>query len=219
MPSSSYTQLRSNVRLLRKHLLPNKFKSSGRYSEGVFTRTGAFRVLSHAAIEDYLEERTSEIAREASIQAKKTGKVCRCSIALIAFSEGVSGKPPASLTATDPSSAKIWDTKIQYTEKIVQSASRFIAHASGHNHGVREENLLALLLPVGFPHKKLDPVLVSELDDFGRERGEFAHSSTSKAVQQNPNPDLELKRVKRLVEWLKDIDEELTEILQEFSDA
>lgn len=58
MPSKHYSDLKTSIRSLRRHLLPAKFDPTGTYRDRVFTGVVAFRVLSHAAIEQYFEERS-----------------------------------------------------------------------------------------------------------------------------------------------------------------
>jgi hypothetical protein len=65
MPSARYQALRQRVEMLREHLLPNPFDPTGNYVDeaAVRTRTLSFRVLAHAELETYFEDRVVEIAK------------------------------------------------------------------------------------------------------------------------------------------------------------
>jgi hypothetical protein len=65
MPSDHLRLLRERVEGLRNHLLPTPFDPTGTYSDeaGTQIRALAFRVLAHAELETYFEERVVEIAK------------------------------------------------------------------------------------------------------------------------------------------------------------
>jgi hypothetical protein len=46
-----------------------------------------------------------------------------------------------------------------------------------NNHGIKENNLLKLLFPLGVQYQGIDAALLTDLDAFGSSRGEYAHSS------------------------------------------
>ena len=80
------------------------------------------------------------------------------------------------------------------------------------NHGIREKNLLRLLLPIGADFSAFDPILISELDSFGERRGTVAHSSAIFHVTSKPDPKDELEKVNNIVSLLRDVDRELDRI-------
>ncbi|MGX1101012.1 hypothetical protein ACSSVZ_005080 [Amorphus sp. MBR-141] len=213
MPSSHYLDLKQSIRTLRSHLLPRQFDSSGNYTERVFTKVVAFRVLSHAAIEEYIEERVVEIAIESSKTCKYFGRIPHPTACLLSFSEASGKLPPDTLLPPNPNHSSAWPEKIDVFTRISKVTSFYVRFVKSENHGVREKNIISLLIPIGYPHQNLDPYLVSELDNFGKLRGEFAHTGVSKHVQSKPNPELELKKVTEIVNLLKNVDKELDSIL------
>ncbi len=71
--SERYRKLVKELQVLRHHLLPEEFDPTGNYSPEILTRASMFRVLAHAEIESYIEERSWEtaIAAVSSWQEKK----------------------------------------------------------------------------------------------------------------------------------------------------
>lgn len=83
------------------------------------------------------------------------------------------------------------------------------------NHGIKEKNLLKLLLPVGVEADSLDQTWLATMNSFGERRGEAAHRSTgSHRATQQVNPKDELKIVKSLIrDGLKVIDRTIDSLI------
>ena len=62
------------------------------------------------------------------------------------------------------------------SEIIDQAQTQFIQNLQ-NNHGVREKNLKTLILPTGVELSDLDSTWIADLDDFGKQRGEVAHTA------------------------------------------
>ena len=76
------------------------------------------------------------------------------------------------------------------------------------NHGVKEANLLALLLPIGISTDDLDPIFLATMNSFGEQRGRFAHSSAATyQTQQPPDPQNELSNITQILSYISDIDQ------------
>jgi hypothetical protein len=73
------------------------------------------------------------------------------------------------------------------------------------NNGVKEKNLLALLLPLGLAAPAINATLCPNLDAFGTTRGTHAHQAAS-AVLTPLDPETEYKRVKNVLADLIDLD-------------
>ncbi len=76
-----------------------------------------------------------------------------------------------------------------------------------------QTNLLKLLLPIGIDSDDLDKVWLLNMDTFGEERGQIAHSSAIK-TKQPPNPADELERVKQIIQELEKVDQLITNLLK-----
>ncbi|MBL0934562.1 MAG: hypothetical protein IBJ07_07405 [Rhizobiaceae bacterium] len=206
--------MRDNVRTLRRHLLPRRFRIAGNYDDEVFTGVVAFRVLCHGAIEEYFEERAIEIARLAHIGLRDHGRMSITAASLVAFSGVEMRLPPETIDPPQHNKASTWANEIEFREKVGACASRYIARLKGENHGVREKNLLSILIPIGVDQSKIDRLFLSEIDNFGKMRGEYAHSGVVKHVKKRPNPKDELDKMNKLIDMIKFVDQEFDHLLK-----
>ena len=95
--SEKYKILVKELYVLRCHLLPEMFDPTGNYTPEILTRASMFRVLAHAEIESYIEERSWETAIAAVNSWQKKKKASRTLLGLLAFSDLKMEKPPNSL--------------------------------------------------------------------------------------------------------------------------
>lgn len=218
MPSQHLEQLRDQIDALRRCLLPTEFDATGTYEDqdAVRIRTLSFVVLSHAEIEAYFENRIVEIAKAAWQSWKNTGHLSRVACALLAFCGREMSAPPESLSPPKPAKEKEWLKQLEIGERLNLMVQAFIHAVTKHNHGIREKNLLSMLLPIGVYHDNLDATFVADIDSFARRRGEAAHSSSSRnQVQQEVDPKTEQDRVLDLVRSLERLDEDLDHLLDD----
>lgn len=215
MTSKAFRSLRDNVRTLRRHLLPSRFRIAGNYGDEVFTGVVAFRVLCHGAIEEYFEERAIEIARLAHICCRDHGRISVTAASLVAFSGVEMRLPPETIDPPQVSKAATWPNEIEFRERVGACASRYIARLKSDNHGVRERNLLSILIPIGVEPNKIDRLFLSEIDNFGKTRGEYAHSGVVTHVKKRPNPKDELEKINKLIEMIELVDKELDLLLRQ----
>lgn len=213
MTSNAFKSLSGNVKALRQQFLPKRFKITGNYDDRVFVGVVAFRVLSHGALEEYFEARATELARMAHVSYRDTGRMSVTAGCLIAFSGGEMRLPPETIDAPQPTKAANWASEIDIMQRVGACASKYIARVKNDNHGVRERNLLSILLPIGIRHDKIDRLLISELDNFGRIRGEYAHSGVVTHVRRRPDPKDELLKVRKIIELIRTIDIEFDLLL------
>ena len=199
MPTSSrYRKLRARIRKLRDHLLPKKFDPTGSYSERQIDRTAAFKLLAHAEIEWYLEEIVVETANWAFDNWQQRGLVTEPLVAMLTYVDGDLGLPPK----IRPSGSNR-----DLDKRLETAKNRLNAYAKGNNNGIREENILRLLLSVGISEVDIDQTWLATTNSFGQRRGEIAHSS--KQIYSPPNPEDELNTVNQIVNGLLDIDDKL----------
>lgn len=218
VPSLRFQQLEARVEALRGHLLPAEFSEVGHYedSDQVTVLSLSFRVLAHAEIEAYLEDRVVEVAKGAASAWKANQALCRALLSLIAFSGRQMQLPPESLTPPSDNKVKVWPSLLDPAERIRQCVTAFIKSVQLENHGIRERNLLAMLLPVGIQHSELDPVLIADLDSFGVKRGEAAHTTSNPSVvTQALDPAGEYATVLGLIRNIEPLDAQLDGLLTE----
>jgi hypothetical protein len=213
MPSARYGDLIQRVEVLRQHLLPDPFDPTGTYADDavVRTRTLSFRVLAHAELETYFEDRSVEIAKLAWSSWQETRASSAPLLNLLGFCGQALSIPPETLVAPDENKKKGWPERVELTERIKVAVQDFIRRVTIENHGIREVNLVRMLLPIGLHVSSIDATFVSRLDDFGKRRGEAAHKSS--AVQQAVDPKDEYEAVRLLVTELTKLDAELDKLL------
>lgn len=215
MPSTRYQQLTEQLQILQNSLLPAEFDPTGVYDEQerVSTRALAYRVLAHAEIEAFFEDRSLEAARRAQIVWEKSRQVSHVALCLLGFSGREMAPPPQTLEAPSEQKKKSWPALIDIGERLVPIIATFHHYVRNENHGVKERNLLALLLPIGVTHAKLDPGFLADMESFGILRGLAAHSSRNTSARQAVDPELELKRVQALLPGIMAIDSSIHELL------
>lgn len=210
--SARFLTLTKELNRLKKQFLP-KISPTGIYFDRQLALTTAYRILAHAEIEAYLEDRAWETARNAKVNWDNTGKTCRTLLSLLAFSGQTMEKPPDTLTPKKATKSVPLD-RIKLSKKIDLAISSFKSEID-KNHGVKEANLLALLLPIGIDGDDLDPAFLATLNAFGEQRGLVAHSSaTSYITRQPPDPATELNRIRQITQGLLQIDELINDLLK-----
>ncbi|MBR8072653.1 hypothetical protein KDW23_21930 [Burkholderia cenocepacia] len=209
MPSERYRQLEERLEELRNHLLPTPFDPTGSYEDEdkVATSVLAYRVLAHAEIEAYFEDRALETAQEARKAWLARQHLSRVALCLMAFSGKEMTSPPDTLQAPSENKRKSWPSLVDIGERLMPIVASYYKLVKEDNHGIRERNLLSLLLPIGIEHTALDPTFLANMDSFGQLRGAAAHTSSRRAVRSAADPADEFGRVASLAEGIKAIDE------------
>lgn len=211
MPSSKrYKELERRLGRLRRALLPAKFDATGTYrgAERVHLRVVSFRMLVHAEIESFIEERAFELF-DAGWKAWSNDRVPNgVVLALLAYSGVTTTDPPEKLGG-DPNSQKSYDdvtVPLHRAQAVWRSRFR-------ENHGVKESNVLALLLPLGVPANALDATLLADLTSFGGLRGAVAHGS-SVGVTSYADAKSEYDQAQQLVSGLGAVDQLISDALE-----
>jgi hypothetical protein len=213
MPESDrFITLITQLNRLKDEFLPEISPISS-YSESQLSRTAAYRVLAHAEIESYLEERAWTIVIDAKTAWDTTGKTTRTLICLLGFSGLTMDKPSDTLSRNNVTQDN-HDKRLKISKKIVLSSNEFWKIID-NNHGVKEKNILALLLPIGIDSDDLDPAWLATMNTFGEKRGLVAHTSaTSYMTIQTPDPANELNTVNQITDELLRIDELINNLIE-----
>jgi hypothetical protein len=215
MVSQRYRILQSRVDELRTHLLPTHFDPTGIYTEVdmVAIRTLSFRVLAHAELEAYFEDRVVEIAKATWNAWEQRQAISRTTLCLLGFSGREMGPPPETLAPPTANQQKNWPDQIDIKHRLSDAISEYVRVALHENHGIREKNVLRLLLPIGVQQHQIDAVILADMDNFGRQRGEAAHQSFGGTVKQGVDPKAEYERVRLIVSGLASLDAALNSLL------
>lgn len=198
MPSMRYVEMQKRITALRHAMLPSRFDATGLYPERVHQRAAAFRLLAHAEFESFVEDIVTGhvAARIALWTANRKPSITLAT--LIAYDE-VGGKPATSLVDPGQKGAKL------FPERLRDAAQRFNHQVRMFNHGVREINILNMVLPIGLEASEIDLVWLERLDGWAQERGDFAHKSSGK-IGIRLDPATEYAQVKVIMLGFKDLD-------------
>jgi RiboL-PSP-HEPN len=212
--SSRFKILVRELTRLRKHLLPRKFEETEvDYSDRKLSYFIAYRVLAHAEIESYLEDIALEAARYAIKAWKEREETHKILLSLLAFS-GRNMEPPPVTLSPMKGSKTLSEEKFKL-EKKIDLASNSFNRCIKENHGLKEQNILALLLPIGIDVDDLDPSWLTTMNTFGESRGIAAHTSASSyKVTQPPNPKIEYDTITDILKGLKDIDQLINKLMK-----
>lgn len=215
MTSPRYQQLEEQLKILRSCLLPTDFDPTGAYEDqdGVSMRALAYRVLAHAEIEAFFEDRTLEPVSRAQVVWESSRHVSHVALCLVGFSGREMAPPPATLEAPNDNKRKAWPALVDIGQRFLPIIATFHNHVRNENHGVKEKNLLAMLLPIGIAFSKIDPAFLADMESFGALRGLAAHSSGKTTARQAVDPEAEQKRVMALMPGIAAIDSEIDALL------
>jgi hypothetical protein len=166
----------------------------------------SYLVLSHAEIEACIEDLARNVLAKAKKRWQESGRARSSLVAVVAYHEGGFGQPARKLPT--PSTQK---PALTLDQRIKVACSAYDEYARKDNHGVREQNLLRLLLPVGVREEDLDLSWVAEMNSFGIQRGMVAHGE-AKSVSVQIDPDVARGQVEGVVKGLRNLDELLARL-------
>lgn len=221
MPSSRFSTLLKHLEDLRKHLLPDPFLATGIYPDAslVQTRTVAFVALAHAEFEAYFEDRVIEIAVAAREAFHQKAQVCRSVVCLLGFVDGAGKGPSKKLTSAEQDKEKLgkWLSEIDIKSRVSFATSSFIRYVKEDNHGIKEKDLAAVLIPIGVPYYAFGPLVVAGLNTLGAVRGEYVHGGRARYVTKSLDPKSQYEDLHQLTMEVEKIDIELDKLLAEAS--
>lgn len=187
MPASQlFLHLQQRIADLALRMLP-VVRDDLTYTEEEYDRVRAFIVLTHAEVESFIEHR---VLGELNLRMRAWKEHKRPSgvlMGLLAFSGQSWPGPIEDLSApTIGDRAPSWALR-DLQRRLDAAITCANARIRVANHGVRSKDALAMLLPLGFDVSMVDPDLIRELDDFGSQRGQIAHTS-ARTVKSQPDP-------------------------------
>lgn len=206
--SARFIVLEQELERLRQHLLPSQqdLDPTGTYDDVVYTKTLAYRVLAHAEFEAYFEDRVRDLYLVAIGAWDKNAIMTKVVACMLAFSSVEFEDVPVTKSPIQISQKQKWDRKIKLTGRISKCANSY-RHVIENNHGIKEENLLKLLLPIGIEADEIDDVWLASMNSFGEERGSIAHTSGSNyRTTALPDPKTELDKINNILDGLKAMD-------------
>lgn len=202
--STRLKELQTRITELRWRALPAKFDDTGAYSDRIFDRTRGFRVLAHAEIEACLEDLGVETVNSA-FRAWSTDQKPRTTLtALMTFSRSKGLGVPDELQREQEHTLR---------GRLDTVRKAYVNWVKTENHGVREANVLGILLPAGIREHEIDSAWLEKIDSFGSARGDTAHRAGRPQVP--PDPKSELETVRDIVAGLVPLDARLSALRAE----
>lgn len=187
---------------LRRHLLPPT-RPLGLYSAREYDRVRGYVLLAHAEIESCLEDMGRDVADGAHSAWKVDQKPRQSLLSLMAFHAKKPDPVPVRVTGSGPRPSLL-------AERL-NAATKSYKEILGNNHGIKEKNVLAILLPIGIAVADINSTWLNIMSSFGERRGVIAHRSAP-YVQQLPDPRSQLNTVQQIRDGLKDLDEKLARL-------
>lgn len=163
--SLRYRQLLSRIRQLESNLLPNA-KLDGNYTKKESDLIISYVLLCHAEIECYFEEVAETKVKKALEGWVSLRKKSNCLLSIMIF------------CAHEISWDKIPKSEKDKIESRVKRVTNHFINRLNSNHGIKSENILSILLPLGIDSGELEQTWLNVMDNFGTKRGKFAHMSS-----------------------------------------
>ena len=174
MHTENYIRLQRRAEKLRRVYLPSAFSPTGSYSDNVYEKVRAYKVLVHAEMEYYFEEIALLIAKKAYQKWQEKRKASTPLLAMVAYYSGNYSAAP------DSHDGNRSDENIDW--RINKAFADYNALVRTNNHGIKERNILSIFLPIGIQISDIDENMLIELNNFGAERGNIAHSTRVGAI-------------------------------------
>ena len=213
--SPRYLALSAQISALRRHLLPKKLSPTGSYHrpDRVSAQSLSFRILCVAEFESYLEDRCAEIAKTARDSWRQKAFFSPSLQSLTVFS-GVKYDSLPQYLIPKPKDQKDWDNLVSPIKRIEKAISDYLEFVQSENHGIREKNLIALLIPIGLDLRTINPTLLDRMDSLGSRRGDAAHTSCGKALKVGVDPAIEKTDIEAVLAGMSEIDAKLDLLLK-----
>lgn len=161
--SRKLKQLEARITFLEREILPAS-KIHGNYTKKEQDLIKSFILLSHAEIESFIEDIAKEKI-QTSLQNWNTNRnKSNCLKSVLAFIGG-------EINFDNDGNSKL------LTHRMNRIVAHYFSSVIDKNHGIKEANILKILLPLGIELGEIDVTWLSTMNSFGATRGMFAHAS------------------------------------------
>lgn len=202
MPSAHFLHLESRCNLLTQRFLdPVIAAEQAALLAGQpvptpnFDDFAAFRLLTHAELEGYFESRAldSLAALDAAFRRGQVQTVGFVALIYLYFWKERRQPVWPSMPVDD----------VAYLKQLAQEALGFGRQFVATNNGIKEASIHVMSALMGFFPDELDAVLVSELNQYGKRRGDVAHSSWHFNTRTFESADIEKSRLTTILSLTK----------------
>jgi hypothetical protein len=198
--TNNYQQLVSCEKELRNNLITKTVRSNFTTKTSQY-RLRAYRLLTHAEIESYIEGLILLKINIEKIKWATTKIIPNCFASIMAYSKqefpNISNHLAEITTRNDITFR---------TTTIINNFEAMIKR----NNGIKEENIIPLIVPLGIDYSNISQTLLNNLSSFGQNRGNTAHNSSK--VQSPINPVDETNIINQIVQEIQTIDSLIMEI-------
>jgi len=164
----TYQFLRKHIRKLEKRLIASHLPADPHVGPAKYDPdVRAYLLLSHAAIEDFVEQVALAVAKEAELRWLNNKRLSRPIVALLICYN-------ADPVLPDHKDSSI-DTSFDIIRNALSSARERFSNDVFNNHGISLGYIRKLLYPIGIDISA-DPRLQASLATLSKERGAFAHT-------------------------------------------
>lgn len=187
--SSRFTQLELRLDQLETNLIP-PVNPTGNYSSKELDQTRSYCLLTHAEFEAYFEDILLEVLNKSyDYWVADKSKIPSLIFNLVCF-------------------FKIKKESKDSAATLIHQAVKHLKDMIDKNHGIKAHNVEGLFSPIGYA---IDSTLLTDLDNFGKTRGDIAH--TSFKTHQIIDPVSEKNTVSNIKRQLKKFDEEFYKLI------
>lgn len=202
---TSLASLEAGLARLAQTFLPLAKKiEPAAYTDVELTQAKAYLVFAHAELEDYFETACRAKAQR-TFDAVCAGDVNLAAMSLLSHYGEKMSIVTELAKFKDRHTELVKDFKqpgLTVTRALLEKFSKALSAFTEQcrkNNGVKEANLLPMILPLGINPLTIDPTWLAELNAFGVDRGAHAHRSLS-AVQQIADPFVAPEQIRRILE-------------------
>jgi hypothetical protein len=202
MPSTHYVHLETRcIHLIQRFLDPIIAAEQAALLAGQpvpapnFDDIAAFRLLTHAELEGYFESRAIEAIQwlDASF---KNGQVLTAKFVALSYLYLWKER-------RQPAWPNLQSDDVAYAKQLAQEALGFGRQFIAGNNGIKEASIHLLSAVMGFFPDELDSILVNELNQYGKKRGDVAHSSWHFNTRTFESADIEKNRLTTILKLTK----------------
>lgn len=209
MPSPHYLHLEVRCNLLIQRFLdPAIAAEQAALQVGIpvpepnFDDFAAFRLLTHAELEGYFESKALDALSDLDA-VFKSGQVMTSKFVALIYLYLWKGKRQPSWPSTEGDDPVSRRQDAAYMKQLAQEALGFGRQFVAANNGIKESSIYVLSAVMGFFPDELDQVLVNELNQYGKKRGDVAHSSWFFNSRTFESADIEKSRLTTILTLTK----------------
>ena len=201
MSSAEYKALKKRFDELRRRFVSFTIPLTRNPRPSELDKIAAFKLLMHAEIETYIEDRVARALAESvnGWLTRRTANRCVLNLAL-RWSEGWNGQDGFD--------------KIQSGTDIDELIKRYSKRAReelSQNNGIKQNAFSRIACTAGLIEDNLDRTLLLELENFGSTRGDVAHRGVGKVNSLN-SPESEANSAKNIVNLLEQFDNDVAQL-------